>query len=182
MPRYATKEDQTASKRRQRRMNRMFGGRLGERAALRRAQRKGQLSPAQAADARGLLSETKTPMGAGNATIGAGASGPVARDVQRTILAGAVLYVEGLAPGDTIDSVVIDGINVFQNGPIGQGLLNPTTFNAPGLLIVTPITQNITVNVTNNGAAAADVVATLLAPSEEANSILDHAADACDCD
>ncbi len=151
------------------------------RRAIRRARRRGQLTADQAVDARGVLAEIKTPMSAGTAAVAAGATVPVVNNVTRAIPAGSVLYVEGLAPGDTVANVSIDGVNIFTNGAIGQGLLNPGTFNASGLLIPSSITQNITTTVTNNGGAPANVSCTLLAPSIEVESILDAAADACDC-
>lgn len=158
-----------------------IGDRMATRRAIRQARRRGQLSAAQAVDARNVLSEIKTPMSAGNGAVGAGATANIANNVTRAIPAGSVLYVEGLAPGDVIQSVSIDGVNIFSNGGVGQGLLNPNTFNASGLLIPSEITQNITTSVTNNGGAPANVVCTLLAPSIEVESILDAAAEACDC-
>jgi len=120
-------------------------------------------------------------MSAGNvAAVAAGATVNVINNVTRTIPAGSVLWVEGLAPGDTVNTVSIDGVNIFSNGAVGQGLLNPATFNGSGLLIPSAITQNITTSVTNNGAAPIpSVVCTLLAPSIEVESILDAASDAC---
>jgi hypothetical protein len=170
----ATRESQAYRKARQSDM-----GVFARRRAIRMARRRGQLSAEQAADARGVLSEIKTPMSAGQAAVGAGATVNVINNVTRTIPAGSVLYVEGLAPGDTINTVSIDGVNIFSNGAVGQGLLNPATFNASGLLIPSAITQNITTSVTNNGGAATNAVCTLLAPSIEVESILDAASDAC---
>jgi hypothetical protein len=154
---------------------------LAFRRELRRAMRRGQLTPSQAVDARSVLSNIKTPMSAGNGAVGAGATVALVNNVTRTIPAGSVLFVEGLAAGDTVDNVSIDGVNIFTNGAVGQGLLDPATFNASGLLIPSAITQNITVTVTNNGAAGATAVATLLAPSIEIEAILDAAADGCAC-
>jgi len=172
----ATREAQSAKKYRQSSM-----GAFARRRAIRMARRRGQLSAEQAADARGVLSEIKTPMSAGNvAAVAAGATVNVINNVTRTIPAGSVLWVEGLAPGDTVNTVSIDGVNIFSNGAVGQGLLNPATFNGSGLLIPSAITQNITTSVTNNGAAPIpSVVCTLLAPSIEVESILDAASDAC---
>lgn len=158
-----------------------IGDRMATRKAIRQARRRGQLTPEQAVDARNVLSEIKTPMSAGNGAVAGGATANITNNVTRAIPAGSVLYVEGLAPGDVIQSVSIDGVNIFSNGGVGQGLLNPNTFQASGLLIPSEITQNITTSVTNNGAAAANVVCTLLAPSIEVESILDAAAEACDC-
>lgn len=155
-----------------------MGQRMATRKAIRQARRRGQLNAEQAVTARDVLSEIKTPMGAGFGAVGAGATVNIVNNVTRAIPAGSVLYVEGLAPGDTINSVSIDGVNIFSNGPVGQGLLNPATFNASGLLIPSPITQNITTSVT--AAGATNVTCTLLAPSIEVENILDAAADACD--
>lgn len=157
-----------------------MGSRMATRRAIRQARRRGQLNAEQAVKARDVLSEIKTPMGAGNAAVGAGATVNIVNNVTRAIPAGSVLFVEGLAPGDTINSVSIDGVNIFSNGPVGQGLLNPGTFQASGLLIPSEITQNITTSVTS--VAGGNVTCTLLAPSVEVENILDAAADACDCD
>ena len=157
-----------------------MGERMATRRAIRQARRRGQLNAEQAVKARDVLSEIKTPMGAGTAAVGAGATVNIANNVTRAIPAGSVLFVEGLAPGDTINSVSIDGVNIFSNGPVGQGLLNPATFQASGLLIPSEITQNITTSVTS--VAGGNVTCTLLAPSIEVENILDAAADACDCD
>jgi len=157
-----------------------MGQGMATRRAIRQARRRGQLNAEQAVKARDVLSEIKTPMGAGNAAVGAGATVNIVNNVTRAIPAGSVLFVEGLAPGDTINSVSIDGVNIFSNGPVGQGLLNPGTFQASGLLIPSEITQNITTSVTS--VAGGNVTCTLLAPSVEVESILDAAADACDCD
>ena len=172
MARMATRESQAQYKR-------GGAGALEFRSQLKRAMRRGNLTPEQAVDARSVLSDIKTPMAAGNGAVGGGATANIANNVTRTIPAGSVLYVEGLAPGDTINSVTIDGVNIFSNGQIGQGLLNPATLHASGLLIPSSITQQIVVNVTNNGGAGANVVCTLLAPSIEVEGILDAAADGC---
>ena len=174
MARMATRESQAQYKR-------GGAGALEFRSQLKRAMRRGQLTPEQAVDARSVLSDIKTPMAAGNGAVGAGATANIANNVTRTIPAGSVLYVEGLAPGDTINSVTIDGVNIFTNGAVGQGLLDPATFNASGLLIPSAITQNITVTVTNTGGAGVTAVATLLAPSIGIETILDAAADGCAC-
>jgi hypothetical protein len=155
---------------------------MGERAMIRRARRKGRLDAIQAATARGALAEVKTPMGAGQAVLGAGpVTGSATVNVQNTIPAGSVLWISGLPAGsDTLDSVLVDGVNVFTNGAVASDLVDPSVFNGVGVLITRPISQTITWTV-SSAAGNAIVTGTLVAPSREVEDVLDAADAACSC-
>jgi hypothetical protein len=163
-----------------------LSGRMATRAMIERARIRGALTAEQAVQARGLVSEVKTPMGIQTALAGAG---PVVVNlgqginVVRAIPAGSILYVTGpgFLAGDTVTQVLVDGKNIFQNGVVPQAAVDPLVFGAAGFLIPVPITQNITVTVTS-AAGAAVISAYLMAPSIEAEGIIDAAAAACACD
>ncbi len=156
-----------------------FGRPMSWRAKLKRAQRRGRLSAAQAAQARGALAQVQTPMSVGSATLGGPGTGTITKQVSRHIPPGSTLWVSGLAGGDTVDSVQVDGINIFTDGPIDGALVDPSSFHAVGILIPSAVSQQVVVTATL--AAPGTFLATLLAPSVEVEGILETAAD-CECD
>lgn len=173
--------DKPATRRGQARSKARAMGPFKGRSAIRNARRTARLSAQQAATARGALSDIKTPMGAGQVVLGAGpVTGNANVQVTRAIPAGSTFWVAGLNPADTLDNVVIDGINVFQNGALAAALVDPTVFHAVGVLITSEITQSIAWQVTS-ALGALTATGTLVAPSVEVEDILDAADDACAC-
>lgn len=156
-----------------------FGRPMSWRAKLKRAQRRGRLSAAQAAQARGALAQVQTPMSVGSTTLAAPGTGTITKQVSRHIPPGSTLWVSGLAGGDTVDSVQVDGINIFTDGAVDAALVDPTNFHATGILIPSAVSQQVVVTATLG--VAGTFLATLLAPSVEVEGILETAAD-CECD
>lgn len=155
--------------------------RQSKRIQIRRAVRRNRLSPMQAAVARGALSETSTPMSVGPIVFGAPGTVAVTKQVARFIPPGSTLWVSGMGIGGTVDSVVVDGINIFTDGAVDALFLDPQSFHAEGIIIPGEIKQSIVVTATRVAAGAATALATLVAQSIEIEDILDQAAD-CACD
>ena len=109
----------------------------------------------QGIQTRESLSALKTPIGL-IATVhpGAGAINTVTQ-VQQTIPAGSTLWITGLAAGDTLDSVTIDGQGLFVMNPLDSAFVNPANQNAIGFFIEREITQTIAVQTTVAAATTA---------------------------
>jgi hypothetical protein len=128
---------------------------------------------------RSIVSPVKTVVAGPVQTHAAAGTLTSTITVQSPIPAGAVLYVQGLTAGDTLDLIEVDGTNIFTGGSVPLSSVSPASANtdaAVGILIDRPINQSI--RTTTTAGAAGVARSYLVAASLEVERRLD----ACDCD